>query len=180
MFPFGSIVLTHFPLHRSLGNKRRPALVISRDNDRRPDLVVCFITSLSRMGPIWRRSRPRRRLASRSRGGPVRQAGRPRSIGRGRSHRCGTDFTPRARAGRGWSQAGQRWAGKRLWQARGRRLRGKSAIPAGFRPRGRWLLFKTPILKSNPEQMGHCHICGAWSVAGEMASLIPDQAPDAR
>jgi mRNA interferase MazF len=50
VFPFGSIVLTRFPFTDLSGDKRRPALVISRDNDRRPDLVVCFITSVSRSG----------------------------------------------------------------------------------------------------------------------------------
>ena len=51
MFPFGSIVLARFPFTDLSGDKRRPALVISRDNDRRPDLVVCFITSVQRNGP---------------------------------------------------------------------------------------------------------------------------------
>ncbi len=51
MFPFGSIVLTRFPFTDLTGDKRRPALVVSRDNDRRPDLVVCFITSVPRVGP---------------------------------------------------------------------------------------------------------------------------------
>ena len=51
MFPFGSIVLTRFPFTDLSGDKRRPALVVSRDNDRRTDLVVCFITSVPRSGP---------------------------------------------------------------------------------------------------------------------------------
>jgi mRNA interferase MazF len=51
VFPFGSIVLARFPFTDLSGDKRRPALVISRDNDRRPDLVVCFITSVQRSGP---------------------------------------------------------------------------------------------------------------------------------
>lgn len=51
MFPFGSIVLARFPFTDLSGDKRRPALVVSRDNDRRPDLVVCFITSIPRTGP---------------------------------------------------------------------------------------------------------------------------------
>ena len=51
MFAFGSIVLTRFPFTDLSGDKRRPALVVSRDNDRRPDLVVCFITSVPREGP---------------------------------------------------------------------------------------------------------------------------------
>jgi len=49
--PFGSIVLTRFPFTDLSGDKRRPALVVSRDNDRRPDLVVAFITSVPRSGP---------------------------------------------------------------------------------------------------------------------------------
>lgn len=51
MFPFGSIVLARFPFTDLSGDKRRPALVVSRDNDRRSDLVVCFITSIPRTGP---------------------------------------------------------------------------------------------------------------------------------
>ncbi len=51
MFAFGSIVLTRFPFTDLSGDKRRPALVVSRDNDRRSDLVVCFITSVPREGP---------------------------------------------------------------------------------------------------------------------------------
>ncbi len=50
MFPFGSIVLTRFPFTDLSGDKRRPALVVSCDNDRRSDLVVCFITSVPRGG----------------------------------------------------------------------------------------------------------------------------------
>ena len=51
MVAFGSIVLTRFPFTDLSGDKRRPALVVSRDNDRRSDLVVCFITSIPRIGP---------------------------------------------------------------------------------------------------------------------------------
>src|ERR1700733_11748692 len=51
MFAFGSIVLARFPFTDLSGDKRRPALVVSRDNDRRTDLVVCFITSVPRTGP---------------------------------------------------------------------------------------------------------------------------------
>jgi len=50
VFAFGSIVLTRFPFTDLSGDKRRPALVVSRDNDRRPDLVVAFITSVPRIG----------------------------------------------------------------------------------------------------------------------------------
>ncbi len=51
MFAFGSIVLPRFPFTDLSGDKRRPALVVSRDNHRRADLVVCFITSVPRTGP---------------------------------------------------------------------------------------------------------------------------------
>jgi mRNA interferase MazF len=51
VFAFGSIVLTRFPFTDLSGDKRRPALVVSRDNQRRTDLVVCFITSVPRAGP---------------------------------------------------------------------------------------------------------------------------------
>jgi mRNA-degrading endonuclease toxin of MazEF toxin-antitoxin module len=48
---FGAIVLARFPFTDLSGNKRRPVLIISRVNDRRTDLVVCFITSIPRSGP---------------------------------------------------------------------------------------------------------------------------------
>jgi len=51
VFAFGSIILTRFPFTDLSGDKRRPALVVSRDNHRRADLVVCFITSVPRAGP---------------------------------------------------------------------------------------------------------------------------------
>lgn len=51
MFAFGSIVLTRFPFTDLSGDKRRPALVVSRDDHRRADLVVCFITFVPRTGP---------------------------------------------------------------------------------------------------------------------------------
>jgi mRNA interferase MazF len=51
VFDFGSIVLARFPFTDLSGDKRRPALVVSRDNARRGDLVVCFITSVPRTGP---------------------------------------------------------------------------------------------------------------------------------
>lgn len=50
MFAFGSIVLARFPFTDLSGDKRRPALVVSRENDRRSDVVVCFITSVPRSG----------------------------------------------------------------------------------------------------------------------------------
>jgi len=50
VFAFGSIILARFPFTDLSGDKRRPALVMSRDNDRRLDLVVCFITSVQRAG----------------------------------------------------------------------------------------------------------------------------------
>jgi mRNA interferase MazF len=51
VFAFGSIILARFPFTDLSGDKRRPALVVSRDNDQRSDLVVCFITSVPRTGP---------------------------------------------------------------------------------------------------------------------------------
>jgi mRNA interferase MazF len=51
MHAFGSIVLARFPFTDLSGEKRRPALVVSRDDDRRPDLIICFITSVPRSGP---------------------------------------------------------------------------------------------------------------------------------
>jgi mRNA interferase MazF len=51
VFAFGSIVLTRFPFTDLSGDKRRPALVVSSGNERRSDLVVCFITSIPRTGP---------------------------------------------------------------------------------------------------------------------------------
>jgi mRNA interferase MazF len=51
MFAFGAIVLARFPFTDLSGDKRRPALIVSRDNERRADVVVCFITSVPRMGP---------------------------------------------------------------------------------------------------------------------------------
>jgi mRNA interferase MazF len=51
VFAFGSIILARFPFTDLSGDKRRPALVVSRGNDQRSDLVVCFITSVPRTGP---------------------------------------------------------------------------------------------------------------------------------
>ena len=51
MFAFGSIVLARFPFTDLSGDKRRPALVVSRDNHRRTDLTVCFIASMPRARP---------------------------------------------------------------------------------------------------------------------------------
>ena len=44
-YKFGSIVLTRFPFTGLSGGKLRPALVVSRDNNRRSDIVLAFITS---------------------------------------------------------------------------------------------------------------------------------------
>ena len=44
-------MLARFPFTDLSADKRRPALVVSRDNDRRDDLIVAFITSVSRQGP---------------------------------------------------------------------------------------------------------------------------------
>ena len=51
MYGSGSIVLTRFPFTGLSGDKRRHALVVSRDDGRRADLVVRFITSVPRAGP---------------------------------------------------------------------------------------------------------------------------------
>ena len=51
MFAFGSIALARFPFTDLSGEKRRPCLVVSQGNDRRSDVVVCFITSVTRTGP---------------------------------------------------------------------------------------------------------------------------------
>jgi mRNA interferase MazF len=48
---FGAIALARFPFADLSGDKRRPVLIVSRDNDRRADVVVCFITSIPRSGP---------------------------------------------------------------------------------------------------------------------------------
>jgi mRNA interferase MazF len=40
MYEFGSIVLTRFPFTDLSGGKLRPALVVSRDNARRSDVVT--------------------------------------------------------------------------------------------------------------------------------------------
>lgn len=50
MHPFGTIVLARLPFTDLSGDKRRPALIVSRDNDRRDDLIVCFTTSVPRTG----------------------------------------------------------------------------------------------------------------------------------
>jgi mRNA interferase MazF len=49
--PFGAIVLTDFPFTDLSTAKRRPALVISTNNARRTDVVVAYITSVSRNEP---------------------------------------------------------------------------------------------------------------------------------
>jgi mRNA interferase MazF len=46
--PFGAIILTDFPFTDLTAAKRRPALVVSTDNDRRVDVVVAYITSIPR------------------------------------------------------------------------------------------------------------------------------------
>lgn len=48
---FGAIVLTDFPFTDLSASKRRPALVVSADNDRRTDVVVAYITSVPRIEP---------------------------------------------------------------------------------------------------------------------------------
>jgi mRNA interferase MazF len=49
--PFGAIILTDFPFTDLTAAKRRPALVVSTDNDRRADVVVAYITSIPRDDP---------------------------------------------------------------------------------------------------------------------------------
>jgi mRNA interferase MazF len=49
--PFGAIVLTDFPFTDLTAAKRRPALVISTNNDRRTDIVIAYITSVLRNEP---------------------------------------------------------------------------------------------------------------------------------
>jgi mRNA-degrading endonuclease toxin of MazEF toxin-antitoxin module len=51
VFEFGTIALARFPFTDLWGGKQRPVLIVSRDNDRRIDVVVCFITSVPRTGP---------------------------------------------------------------------------------------------------------------------------------
>ncbi len=51
MFEFGTIALARFPFTDLSGDKNRPVPIVSRDNDRRADVVVCFITSVPRTGP---------------------------------------------------------------------------------------------------------------------------------
>lgn len=48
--PFGAIVLTDFPFTDLSAAKRRPALVVSTDNDRRADIIVAYISSVLRGG----------------------------------------------------------------------------------------------------------------------------------
>ncbi len=50
MLDFGAIALARFPFTDLSGDKRRPVLIVSRDNDRRTDVVVWFITSVPRTG----------------------------------------------------------------------------------------------------------------------------------
>jgi len=47
---FGAIVLTDFAFTYLTASKRRPALVISANNDRRTEVVVAYITSIPRNG----------------------------------------------------------------------------------------------------------------------------------
>ena len=45
MFDFGSIVMVAFPFTDLSNTKVRPALVVSKDNVRRSDVVLAFISS---------------------------------------------------------------------------------------------------------------------------------------
>ena len=51
MFAFGDIVLARFPFTDLTGEKRRPALVVSRGAAQQGDVIVCFITSVARSAP---------------------------------------------------------------------------------------------------------------------------------
>jgi mRNA interferase MazF len=48
---FGAIVLTDFPFTDLTATKRRPALVVSTNNDRRLDVVAAYISSIGRADP---------------------------------------------------------------------------------------------------------------------------------
>ncbi|HEX4159448.1 MAG TPA: type II toxin-antitoxin system PemK/MazF family toxin [Rhizomicrobium sp.] len=43
-----AVILTDFPFTDLSSTKRRPALVISANNDRRSDVIVAYITSVLR------------------------------------------------------------------------------------------------------------------------------------
>jgi hypothetical protein len=63
VFEFGTIALARFPFTDLSGDKSRPVLIVSRDNDRRVDVVVRFITSVPRVGllpqyHVWVRTLP--------------------------------------------------------------------------------------------------------------------------
>lgn len=45
MYKFGSIVLVPFPFTDLTSAKVRPALIISKDNQKMEDVIVCFISS---------------------------------------------------------------------------------------------------------------------------------------
>ncbi len=47
MFEFGSIVCVAFPFTDLSATKLRPAFVVSRNNEKRRDIVLAFITSRS-------------------------------------------------------------------------------------------------------------------------------------
>jgi mRNA interferase MazF len=49
--PFGAIVLTDFPFTDLSAAKRRPALVISTNNERRTDIIIAYISSVLRDMP---------------------------------------------------------------------------------------------------------------------------------
>jgi mRNA interferase MazF len=45
MFEFGAIMLVPFPFTDLSSSKLRPALIVSADNPKNDDVIVCFITS---------------------------------------------------------------------------------------------------------------------------------------
>jgi hypothetical protein len=49
--PYVDLECVYKLIGASSGEKRRPALMVSRDDERRPGFVVCFITSVPRCEP---------------------------------------------------------------------------------------------------------------------------------
>jgi len=45
MYKPGTIILTPFPFTDLSGSKVRPALIVSKTNPRKNDVIICFITS---------------------------------------------------------------------------------------------------------------------------------------
>ena len=45
MYEFGTIVLVPFPFTDLTASKVRPALIVSKENDKGDDIILCFISS---------------------------------------------------------------------------------------------------------------------------------------